>query len=281
MDSGFHIANLTTKSNPAAYQPYRAQTIGPIPVLLAALLCSLYAGAQPPPNAQGFAPPEQNLLAPLLLLAPPGQADQALHSFDQIHELDRKLILHPAVSPQLQSLLDRLPAAEVIPIEIPTLYASPDIPWRSDPPHARYIAFEGKPSGADYIYGLAQTLDPPTEPGLTQGALTLVEPPGGPQPAESDVAKLKGSLYLSDTMTPSRGMDAALGFGREIRGTLAPPWDSRPGIFNQHDRAALAELRRDLPATSDRLEIILRFTTCSTNSVVLQDRGCCSISTPR
>jgi hypothetical protein len=97
--------------------------------------------------------------------------------------------------------------------------------------------------------------DPPQQAGLMEGALSLTPaPPAGPQPLESVSGELKASLYVSDTMTPDRAMEAALGFGREIRGTLAPPWDKRAGIFNQHDRAALARMRRDLPATSERIE---------------------------
>ncbi len=37
---------------------------------------------------------------------------------------------------------------------------------------------------------------------------------------------------------------------RELYGSLTPPWDTAPGQFNQHDRAALAHFARDMPALS-------------------------------
>jgi hypothetical protein len=249
----FIVLNLSTKRNLTNYQACRAHTIALI--LLASLFWALCARAQALPDGRDFAPARQNLLAPLLRLAPRDQPAHALEIFERIHELDRKLILHPALSPQLQNVIDKLPATEVIPIEMPSLYASDDIPWRSDPPDAHYVAFQGRAFGADYIYSLSDYRDPPQQPGQLQGMLKVTpQPPGGPQPAQSVVAELKGSLYISDAMVPDRGMDAAAGFEREIYGTLAPPWDDKPGVFNEHDRAALARLRRDLPATSERLE---------------------------
>jgi hypothetical protein len=253
MDSRFHSANLTTRGNLTSYQSYRALTIG----LLLVALGTLSGWAQPlsPFATRGFAPPGQHLLAPLLRLAPAGHASEAMQIFDRIHQLDRKLILHPALSPQLQALLDKLPPPEVISIEMPSLYNDADISWRSTGAGSRYLPFDAKPSGADYVYGLAGKPDPPIEPGLMEGTLTLIpQPQGAAPPVASVVSILKGLLYISDSMTPERGIDTALAFGREIYGTLAPPWDERPGIFNQHDKAALARLKRDLPATAERLE---------------------------
>jgi len=54
-------------------------------------------------------------------------------------------------------------------------------------------------------------------------------------------------------MTPALALATGLGFQSEIYGSMAPPWDGLPGVFNQHDRAALGRLQRDLPATAGLL----------------------------
>lgn len=228
-------------------------------VLTTAVLCATRARARPGPNPQGFASPAQNLLTPLLRLAPPNRPDIALETFDRIHELDRKLILHPALSPDLRSVIDKLPAPEVIPVEMGSLYADPDIPWRPAPHGVHFLAVEGRPDGASYLYSLSDRSDPPDQPGHLQAEFTIIPHPHNNAPqVQSLTATLKGSLYISSRMDPDRGRDAALGFLREIYGTMAPPWDEKPGLFNQHDQAALARLQRDLPATSERLRHYLK-----------------------
>jgi len=232
------------------------------PPFLAVLFLAgiLFAFGAPRQTAKwkGFAPADQNLLAPLLGLAPPQDPRQALEIFEQIHSLDRKLILHPALSPELQRFFDRLPAPEVIPIEMPTLYASPDIPWAVEPPDIHYIAVGGHPDGREFTYGLAKQADPPEQPGQLGAVLRITPRPPARYRSDSVIAELKVLLYISEVLTAARGMDASVGFQREIYGTLEPPWDKKPGIFNQHDKTALARLRRDLPATSERLDHYLK-----------------------
>lgn len=129
----------------------------------------------------------------------------------------------------------------------------------SDPPNVHFLAVDGHPEGATYVYTLSNRSDPPHQPGHLEAVFRVIrQPPEGPPPVKSITAELNGSLYVSDALVPVRGMDAALGFEREIYGTLAPPWDEKPGVFNRHDRAALARLQRDLPATSERLEHYLK-----------------------
>ncbi|HEV3113398.1 MAG TPA: hypothetical protein VGY99_23170 [Candidatus Binataceae bacterium] len=224
---------------------------------MAGVLWAFCAWAQMPPsgpNPQGFASPAQNLLTPFLRLAPPGRADQALEIYDRIHELDRKLFLHPALSPSLRSMLYKLPAPEVIPIEMGSLYTNSDIPWMSAPPDIHFLAVEGQPDGATYLYALSDRSNLPHQPGHLEAEFRVTpQPHNGAPPIQSVTAKLEGLLYISSATPPARGMDTTLGFEREIYGTMAPPWDEKPGVFNHHDRAAIARLRRDLPATSERL----------------------------
>jgi hypothetical protein len=226
-------------------------------ILVAAAFCCA-AGAAPPaqfaPNPQGFAPPQLNLLSPLLSLAPPGQAGLALRTFETIHQLDRRLILHPDFSPALQMVINRLPAPELIPIEMPGLATSTTIPWQGDLSGKRYLAVEGRPEGDKYIYDLAENGDPPREPGHFAALLTVspqTSAPGGK--AETVGTAFQALLYVSDAMTPPRALQTGLGFQSEIYGSMAPPWDGLPGVFNQHDHAALGRLQRDLPATAELL----------------------------
>ena len=274
MNSRFHIPNLSANRNLTRYPPLPRHSIAARPasrhifglfpaiILIAGVWWAFGAWAQAAaigPNPQEFAPPAQNLLAPLLCLAPPGKPDLALEAFERIHDLDRKLILHPALAPNLQTVLDKLPAPEVIPIEMGSLYADSDIPWMFDPPDVHFLAVEGRPEGSNYLYTLSDRTDLPDQPGHLAAELKVI-----PQrrdrvaPVQSVTAILNGSLYISNAMDPDRGLDAALGFAPEIYGTLAPPWDEKPGVFNQHDDAAIARLQRDLPATFERLEHYLK-----------------------
>src|SRR5579883_1322779 len=102
MNSGFHIDNLSLNRKLTSYQPRRCRTIARWLSLLTCALPLICASAQP----AGFAPSSQNLLTPLLSLAPCGQAEQALRAFERIHRLDRAIMLHPLLSRQLQSLID-------------------------------------------------------------------------------------------------------------------------------------------------------------------------------
>src|SRR5262249_6101624 len=51
---------------------------------------------------------------------------------------------------------------------------------------------------------------------------------------------------------------AAVDFGssalRQVRGDLQAPWDTVPGEFNHHDRAALARLHEQMPTFAERID---------------------------
>jgi hypothetical protein len=265
MDSSFHTYNLSANRNLTRYQADLYRTIARLRRLLAGLILAagvllalLQTQAAEVPN--GFAPPQQNLLTPLLSLAPSGQAALALEIFDQIHALDRKLVLHPVFAPELQELIDHLPAPELIPIELPALCTSSRIPWRSASPDGRYLAVDGRPDGNNYVYGLLQNPGTPQEPGQFAGVLRVRPNFGtaGQTPA-GVVARFNALLYLSDLMTPASGLRTTLGFEHEIYGTMAPPWDEKPGLFNRHDQALIARLQRDLPATTQQLTHYFKF----------------------
>jgi hypothetical protein len=272
MDSSFHIYNLSANRDHSRYQPkvYRtiarrgrrlwAFALGLMLLLGASATHRASAQGQSALHRDGFAPPEQNLLSPLLALAPPGQAALALDTFDRIHALDRKLILHPVFSPELQKVIDHLPAPELIPIELPMLYGNSSIPWLLGPAEAHYLAIGGRPEGADYVYGLLQGPGNVQEPDQFAGVLRVEPESGTPGQTPASVAALFGaSLYFSNSMSPENGFDTTFGFQREIYGTMSAPWDGKQGVFNQHDQAMMARVQRDLPATLKRLNHYLKF----------------------
>ncbi|HZY59474.1 MAG TPA: hypothetical protein VFE56_06910, partial [Candidatus Binataceae bacterium] len=206
----------------------------------------------------GFAPPGQNLLRPLLRLAPPGQPDRALAVYGKILDLQRKVIVHPALSPELQTLASKLPPQETLVIEAPALYSSADIPWQTRPPNIHYMTVAGHPGGVDYSYSLSGADDPPQAPGQFAATISLWPAYGGGQPPASVIANSNALLYLSGAMLPSQGVAAVADFQREIYGTLRPPWDELPGVLNGHDSAAIDRFARDLPALSGRFQHYLR-----------------------
>src|SRR5579863_6022712 len=63
------------------------------------------------PADAGFASPDQNLFAPVLMLAAPGpdRSARALDAFARQLAFQRKLSFHPELSPDLKALLEVLP----------------------------------------------------------------------------------------------------------------------------------------------------------------------------
>ncbi len=231
---------------------------GLIAALLAGTLAwAIGAPADKPafgPDLRGFAPLTQNLFHPLLSLAP-SKPERALAAYEEIFALEQGMVVHPALSPQLQGLVDRLPPPEMLPIEADALYSSAAIPWRTGPPEVHYLTIAGHPQDADFLYSLTHAEDPPQVPGQLAATISL-RPAAGQ--GESVVAKSKVQLYFSRMAAPTNMTSLVADSLGEIYGTLAPPWDERPGVFNQHDRAALARLARDMPALSARIDHYFR-----------------------
>jgi hypothetical protein len=163
MNSRFHNINLSANRNLARYQPIARHSTAAPPRLALGLAMALFAAAlssalcawagpvHDEADRQGFAPPARNLFEPILGLGPEGKPELGLQAFEQTFALQRKLLLHPAASPDLQALIDRLPPRETIVIQAPTLYESKDIPWLARPPDVHYLLLAGHLDGAGYI----------------------------------------------------------------------------------------------------------------------------------
>lgn len=109
----------------------------------------------------------------------------------------------------------------------------------------------GRPDASDYVYSLSPITDPRDEPGLAAGTISIRPVhPKDQAASESVIAEVQGSLHPPGPSVPSQGMAAWADLMREIYGSLAPPWDTTLGQFNEHDRAAMARFARDMPALS-------------------------------
>ncbi len=270
MYSRFHSPNLSAKRNLTRYQPVRTRTTRPLQpagaIVCGGLIAALLAGtlawgigapADKPafgPDPHGFAPLTQNLFHPLLSLAP-GQPERALAAYEDIFALERGMVVHPTLSPELQGLIDQLPPPEMLPIEADALYSSAAIPWHTGPLEVHYLTIAGRPKDADFLYSLTHMADPPQVPGRLAATISLRPTTGQ---GESVVAKSEVELYFSSMAAPTNMTALVADSLCQIFGTLAPPWDEPPGVFNQHDRAAMARFARDMPALSVRVDHYFR-----------------------
>ncbi|HLH77893.1 MAG TPA: hypothetical protein VKV28_13910 [Candidatus Binataceae bacterium] len=194
------------------------------------------------------------MFTPLLGLGPPGNPKAALAVIDSLLVLQRELLLHPAISPRLMLVEDSLPARQSTLLRAAALYADPKVRWQLMVPDTHYISARGYPEGTDFLYDIAPNPGPPRQPREYTGtfALTPATPVIDGMP-DSVIARLEGALYLSD-FNPTQALTVIAGALREIYGRLTPPWDSAPGVFNDHDRAAMARLGRDLPTLRGEIE---------------------------
>src|SRR5271166_5559016 len=234
----------------------------PITALLMVSLATRLCLAEGVGSLPGFTPENQNLLAPVLHLAPPGP-DRNLRS---LRALDRFLAFYPKIAfrfdftPQLQQLIEKLPARQSTLVRAASLYSRDDIPWSKRPPDIHYIAVRGQPlTAGDYLYSRLPTSSPPQSPGDFSGwfGLRPALPTDGAMP-RSVIGNLGGELQL-DTFGAPATVDFIAAVLREFYGDLAAPWDSRLGEFNQHDGAALRRLDRDTPALAGEINRYFEF----------------------
>jgi hypothetical protein len=213
---------------------------------------------QAPP---GWSPDTQTLFAWVVQLAPPGpdRAARAIAIFDRQLSFQRKIAFHPRFDDDLQKVVDQLPPRQSTLIRAAALYSRDDIAWNQLPGGVHQISVSGQPSGAYYMYSLTHKYVAPEAPTHMAGAFTLK--PNGKSPA-GDITSVIGALggeLVMDTYGAGSMVDAGSAMLREVHGDLRAPWDTAPGEFNRHDRAALRRFRKQMPAFSARLEHYLEF----------------------
>jgi len=214
-----------------------------------------------PAPTSGFAPDDQTLFAPIVDLAPPGpaRASRALAILDRQLEFQRKISFHPKLDPALQKVVEILPPRQSTMIRAAALYSQPAIPWRDEPDGTHRICVAGQPSGGDYLYTLSSEFRRPEEPGRFAGEFELKPGTGS---IGSDISSVAGTLageLMIDTYGIGALVDASADAIREIHGDLRPPWDSSPGAFNHHDRAALDRFHRQMPHLAAKFDRYFKF----------------------
>ncbi len=144
-------------------------------------------------------------------------------------------------------------------IRAAALYSKPAIPWSDQPDGTHQICVTGQPNDADYLYTLVTSWRPPEEPARFAGVFGL-KPAGDSSPTSvsSVTGTLAGELMI-DTYGIGALVDASADALREVHGDLKPPWDSAPGAFNHHDRAALDQFHRQMPHLAAKFDHYFKF----------------------
>jgi hypothetical protein len=143
-------------------------------------------------------------------------------------------------------------------IRAAALYSKPEIPWH-DANGTHQICVAGKPDGADYLYSLVKEWHSPEEPSRFSGVFGLK--PSSDSPADT-ISSVNGTLageLLMDTYGIGALVDTFADALREFHGDLAPPWNSKPGKFDHHDRAALDRFHRQMPHLAERFDHYFKF----------------------
>jgi hypothetical protein len=219
------------------------------------------AAAKPlPMAAPGFAPDSETIFAPIIELASPGpdRAARAIVILDRQLAFQRAISFHPELDDALTALVEKMPPRESTLIRASALYSQPDIPWQSLKDGAHQIAVTGAPKSGDYFYKLSDKYVSPESPEHMAGQFTITPVPAS-QTGTSSVEGLLGGELLMDTYPASAAVDLAADALRQIHGDLKAPWDTAPGEFNQHDRAAMARFHREMPAFAAKLDHYLIF----------------------
>ena len=144
-------------------------------------------------------------------------------------------------------------------IRAAALYSKPEIPWRDAPDGTHQICVAGRPDHGDYLYTLVKQWRSPEEPARFSGVFSLKP---SADPTADSVSSVTGTLageLMIDTYGIGALVDAAGDALREVHGDLKPPWDSAPGKFNHHDRAALDRFHRQMPHLAAKFDHYFKF----------------------
>ena len=224
-------------------------------------IASFAAPAATAAPTTGFASDDRTLFAPIVDLAPPGpaRASRAIEILNRQLDFQRKISFHPTLAPALQDVLDLLPPRQSTMIRAAALYAKPSIPWRDEPDGTHQICVAGRPSDGEYLYALSPGRQRPEEPTQFSGVFGLKP---GADSSPTDISSVTGTLageLMIDTFGLGGLVDAVADAIREVHGDLRPPWDSSPGAFNHHDRAALDKFHRQMPHFAAKFDHYFKF----------------------
>lgn len=208
-----------------------------------------------------FAPGDQTLFAPVVQLAPPGpaRAARAVAILDRQLVFQRKIWFHPEFDPALERVLDEMPPRQSTVIRAAALYARRSIPWSEQPDGTHQISVVGGPRASDYLYQLTTQYRSPERSEHFSGRCALRAADGSTASPPASVTGTLGGELLIDTYDFGALVDVVAAALAQCYGDLGPPWDAAPGGFNQHDRAILDRLHREMPHVASKLDEYVRF----------------------
>jgi hypothetical protein len=209
----------------------------------------------------GCAAGEQTLFAPVVQLAPPGaaRAARAVAIFDRQLGFQRRITFHPEIDAALAQVIDAMPPRQSTVIRAATLYARRGIPWTDQPDGTHQISVAGGPRAASYLYRLTSHYRSPETSEHFSGRCALQPADGSTTSAPGSVIGTLGGELLIDTCDLGALVDLVAAALAQCYGDLGPPWDPAPGAFNQHDRAILDRVRREMPHLAAKFDEYLQF----------------------
>lgn len=232
-------------------------------LILVAIGACVISAASPARQAPplGFAASDQTLFAPIVQLAPPGpaRAARAVAIFDRQLVFQRKISFHPEIDAALAPVIDEMPPRQSTMIRAAALYARRSIPWDAQPDGTHQISVAGGPRAADYLYQLTSRYRSPEASEHFSGRWALQPADGSTASTPASVIGTLGGELLIDTYDLGALVDVLAAVLAECYGDLRPPWDAAPGVFNQHDRAILDRLHREMPRVAAKLDEYLQF----------------------
>jgi hypothetical protein len=213
------------------------------------------------PIPAGFAPRDRTEFAPILQLVGPGpqRAERAMAVMDR-QLFFQRLTLHPEFSDSLQQLFDKIPPRNSTLIRAATEYSRTDVTWNVQPGGIHQLCVEGFPKDLTFFVTLSPPCPKPHDL-FHLGAYFALKPPPGTQASgsPSSVIGTFGGEVVTDTFGFGAVVDAVAQMFGETYGSLQPPWDTKPGEFNNHDAASVQRFRRDLATLDDKFHEYLHY----------------------
>ena len=208
-----------------------------------------------------FAPDSRTLFAPIVCLAPPGpaRASRAIAIFDRQSKFQRKISFHPKLGPSLQHVVD-LAAASTIDIDPRrrTLLEARNSVARQARRHASDLRRRTTRRRRLSLYTV-QEWRSPEEPARFSGVFGLKPAADStPDNVSSVTGTLAGELMI-DTYGLGALVDMLADTLREFHGDLKPPWNTAPGKFDHHDRAAMDSFHRQMPHLAAKFDHYFKF----------------------
>ncbi len=212
------------------------------------------AAVQTPSVAAGFAPAGRTLFAPILELVAPGpeRAERAMAALDR-QLIFQHQVLHPEYSPALDQVLEKLPPRNSTLIRAASMYSRDDIPW-IEHEATHQLCAEGYPVEGKFFVTVAPSCKDP-EQRFRLGAYFALKPPARVRDASASVSSVIatfGGEMKTDTFGFGALVDTVAQSVAEVYGSLAPPWDTAPGVYNHHDDVARDRFRHELPALDEK-----------------------------